>query len=95
MEQFFGKNSRVSLNEISIQDIFFFSFCLDSTKNEITMELQKNMQQLEVVIKFIVYTEKKYIWCDNIELFINYQMPKKKLENTMGLIPTGIDRFFI
>ncbi len=59
------------------------------------MGLHKNMQQLEIVIKFNVYTEKKYIWCDNIELFINCQMPKKKVENTMGLIPTGIDRFFI
>jgi hypothetical protein len=38
------------------------------------MELQKDMQQLEVIIKFNVQTTKEYTWCDNIELFINYQM---------------------
>ncbi len=39
-----------------------------------TMKLLKGMQEVEVVVKFNASLNNKYTWCDNIELFINYDM---------------------
>ncbi len=41
------------------------------------MKLQEGMQELEVVIKFNTSLTTKYTSCDNIELFINYDILKK------------------
>ncbi len=45
---------------------------LDSTTDKIVMELHKDMQELEVVIKFNAHNNKwnkENIWCDNIKTF--------------------------
>jgi hypothetical protein len=39
------------------------------------MELEENIQKLEVMVKFDMQMKRnstENIWCDNIELFINY-----------------------
>jgi hypothetical protein len=39
------------------------------------MELEKDIQELEVVVKFNTQKNKsstEEIWCDNIELFVDY-----------------------
>ena len=61
------------------------------------MELHKDMQELEVLVKFNAHNNKtnnEIIWCDNIELFINYDMlPKKTVIRfeIEGLDPAQID----
>ena len=49
--------------------------CLDSTANQSTMLLHKSMRQLEVLVNFEVPTGQNVntiSWCDDIELFIDY-----------------------
>jgi hypothetical protein len=46
-----------------------------STENKIIMELQKDMQELKVAVKFNAdnsIINNGNTWCDNIELFIDY-----------------------
>ncbi len=53
-----------------------FSY-LDSTKNRISMKLQKDMDKLQVIVKFNAHTNEsniESIWCDNIELFVDYDV---------------------
>jgi hypothetical protein len=38
------------------------------------MKLQEDIQDIEVIIKFNAALNNKYTWCNNIELFINYDM---------------------
>ena len=41
------------------------------------MKLQTDMQELEVVVTFNAHNKKnnnEKVWCDNIELFINYDL---------------------
>jgi hypothetical protein len=48
---------------------------LDSNENKIIMQLQEDMQELEVAVKFNAQNNKYNnvnSWCDNIELFIDY-----------------------
>jgi hypothetical protein len=44
------------------------------------MELQKDMDELQVVVKFNAQTNgssNESIWCDNIKLFVNYDVLRK------------------
>ncbi len=48
---------------------------LDSSQSKIMMWLRKDMQELEVAIKFSAHNNKNISsnsWCDNIELFIDF-----------------------
>jgi hypothetical protein len=48
---------------------------LDSSENKIIIQLWKDMQELEVTVKFNAHNNKYNngnSWCDNIELFIDY-----------------------
>ncbi len=48
---------------------------LDSSEDTIIMRLQKDMQELEVMVKFNAQNYKynnSSSWCDSIELFIDY-----------------------
>jgi len=56
------------------------------------MELHKDMQQLEVVVIFNAQTKNKYIWCDNIELFINYQMIEMNNRKNIALALSALFR---
>jgi len=50
---------------------------LDSSEDTIIMQLHEDMQELEVVVKFNAHNNKYNngnSWCDNIELFIDYDM---------------------
>ena len=38
------------------------------------MKLEEDMKQLEVVVRFNTHASQKYIWCDDIELLINYDV---------------------
>jgi hypothetical protein len=38
------------------------------------MKLQEDIEDIEVVIKFNASPSNKSIWCDNIELFIDYDI---------------------
>ncbi len=59
-----------------------FFWNLDSTNERISMNLQKDMDELEVVVRFNGHTNEntsnKSIWCDNIELFIDYDVQNEK-----------------
>jgi uncharacterized protein YjbI with pentapeptide repeats len=51
-----------------------FSY-LDSAKDRISMKLQKDMDELRIIVKFNAHpngSNIESIWCDNIKLFIDY-----------------------
>lgn len=43
------------------------------------MKLDDDMKQLEVIVKFNAHSSQKYIWCDDIELSINYDLLERSV----------------
>jgi hypothetical protein len=55
----------------------FIYIYIDSTYNKISMGLSASIEILEVIVKFDAQNNKidtENSWCDNIELFINYEV---------------------
>ena len=75
MEEFYIDNSLVSSHKTSINKIHFLN--LDSNDNQIVMELQKSMRELVVLVKYNAQNKNNHIWCNHLELFINYDVLRK------------------
>lgn len=51
--------------------------CLDASENNATMPLWNDMEEVEVTVTFNAsryHDERRTLWCDNIELFIDYDI---------------------
>lgn len=75
MEQFYIDNSPVSSHQTPINKIYLLN--LDSNDNQIVMELQKLMRELAVIVKYNAKNKNNHIWCNHLELFINYDILRK------------------
>lgn len=47
------------------------------------MKLEENIKQLEVIVRFDAQSNHKYVWCDDIELSINYNVLERYVKECL------------